>query len=1540
MTVVAPGGRTTVGAAYRILSAGLNHDFTGDYGTTYATAQVSGLAALMLSRMPSLTAAQIRAIIEDTADDLGAGGRDNTYGHGRINMFRALQYLGGIIPAAQVREWKKERKDPQKLDILLAGDVVIPAGATLRIEAGTVIQFAPEDYAYQETGYDSLPEIIVKGKLEILGTADDHVIFEGHADANPSQPAWYGIRYIKPAVPKTIPNCEFHDAIRALSFSGVGASGNPFTVDDCIVENCSSDGIFIEQSAVTIINSKIRNNGGNGVRVKECLDISKYVGISICSIGNNNESGIKFENVYDVYNGSLNDYEEESPPSATVFGCDIYDNNTGIDIGNGEVKISRCNIRDNSFDGVYSSTTLDLGVNISPNLGGRFDGDSDGDYWGKNNIYGNGMRSLYNASSYGSQYILAVGNYWDVLPSGAIDGNVLFYPIADEPFDNSIEDLDIINDTTWSDEYITIAGDVKVIQGVKLTINERVTLSFASGAKLIVEGILIANGADSNKITFKSNVAGQNWYGIVLKDSNPELLSHLNNCVINDADFAVVCDGAKNVTIENCKIENCSYGIDIEYSTNITLRNNEVDTKNGSAVYCYESSDLTITGNDLTSRHNSGINMLQCHEGVLVEDNEAHHNSEAGIQVSNSEASIIGNNLHHNKYGINLDGSSDCYVVGNNLDNNKYGINLGRSSYCYVGSTLIQGNATGISVYSGGFLYLHGGGDFTSIGDQDRIISNGNGIHIYDDATAYISDYLIAENLGHGIYNPSTGSWVEIYYCGVYRNTSNGIDTSCGNLLFTVGLCDIRDNEVHGIRVDNVSGIPDTSFGLSIWDNTIAENWQDGIHFDSTGIPIDSMGCTISYCNISDNGDDGIEIKDFNVDVYNNGIFKNNNRGVYVTGASVPYFGDEYWPGENDIFDNGTNVTLALCNATPNDFYAGGNYWGTDTPEDVIYHGFDDDNLGWVDVTNPSPNQFRYYVAGEPAPPVGSERIIAGEILINQLFEWDSSYSSRSDGDYCQYSCQLYAGTTYTMTTTNAGGGNTTDTYLYLLDSSGSVVASDDDGNGNLLSKIEYTPNDSGTFYIRLRAYSQGRYGYCDLTLIGSSGGDIGAPTVPGISGSTMITVGSSATYYAYSSDAEGDSIQFEWSTWEGAFTDPNWYSSPAGTGISLTAPFFPGTYTVSCRARDYTGNVSPWVGLVITVQSGDSGDNISVGETLTGQLFEWDSSYSVRSDGDYCQYSCQLSGGMSYVITTTSAGGGTTSDTYLYLLDGSYSVIEYNDDGNGNLLSKIEYTPSYSGTFYIRLRAYSRGRYGYCDLTLEGSGGSGGSISVGETLTYQLFAWQSDYSARSDGAYCEYNCQLNVGTTYVITTTNAIWETTNDTYLYLLDSSYTVVASDDDSNGNLLSRVEYTPSFSGTFYIRLRAFGQGTSGYCDLILDIDSGASGGSISVGETLTYQLFEWQSDYSVRSDGDYCQYSCQLNAGTAYTITTTNAVYVTSNDTYLYLLNSSGSVVASDDDGNGNLLSRIQYTPSSSGTFYIRLRAYGRGTSGYCDLTLTQ
>jgi hypothetical protein len=60
---------------------------------------VAGVAALVISVNPGLTASHVRGILEQSTDDLGPAGWDSSYGWGRVNAARAVSMALGAVNA-------------------------------------------------------------------------------------------------------------------------------------------------------------------------------------------------------------------------------------------------------------------------------------------------------------------------------------------------------------------------------------------------------------------------------------------------------------------------------------------------------------------------------------------------------------------------------------------------------------------------------------------------------------------------------------------------------------------------------------------------------------------------------------------------------------------------------------------------------------------------------------------------------------------------------------------------------------------------------------------------------------------------------------------------------------------------------------------------------------------------------------------------------------------------------------------------------------------------------------------------------------------------------------------------------------------------------------------------------------------------------------------------------------------------------------------------------------------------------------------------
>ena len=70
-------------------------------GTSVASAEVSGIAALLLERNPDLTPADIRRILTTSARHTGPKDRDDDYGSGLVDPAKALQQATEVKPVAK-----------------------------------------------------------------------------------------------------------------------------------------------------------------------------------------------------------------------------------------------------------------------------------------------------------------------------------------------------------------------------------------------------------------------------------------------------------------------------------------------------------------------------------------------------------------------------------------------------------------------------------------------------------------------------------------------------------------------------------------------------------------------------------------------------------------------------------------------------------------------------------------------------------------------------------------------------------------------------------------------------------------------------------------------------------------------------------------------------------------------------------------------------------------------------------------------------------------------------------------------------------------------------------------------------------------------------------------------------------------------------------------------------------------------------------------------------------------------------------------------
>jgi serine protease len=92
LTLTAPSEFVTTSASRADASATYEFNyFDRSNGTSASTAVVTGIASLVWSANPNLTAGQIKSILSETAYDLGAAGYDTVYGNGLVNANAAVR---------------------------------------------------------------------------------------------------------------------------------------------------------------------------------------------------------------------------------------------------------------------------------------------------------------------------------------------------------------------------------------------------------------------------------------------------------------------------------------------------------------------------------------------------------------------------------------------------------------------------------------------------------------------------------------------------------------------------------------------------------------------------------------------------------------------------------------------------------------------------------------------------------------------------------------------------------------------------------------------------------------------------------------------------------------------------------------------------------------------------------------------------------------------------------------------------------------------------------------------------------------------------------------------------------------------------------------------------------------------------------------------------------------------------------------------------------------------------------------------------------
>lgn len=144
VSLVAPGSEiltTANGGGYRFIG-----------GTSFSSPYVAATAALLLEKNPSLSPVEVRAILQETTDDLGEKGWDEIYANGRLNARKAVERVGAGICTIERPADEIEREVGSSTVVIGSAISPIFSSWSLAIGAGespTAWKFIRENVALQ-----------------------------------------------------------------------------------------------------------------------------------------------------------------------------------------------------------------------------------------------------------------------------------------------------------------------------------------------------------------------------------------------------------------------------------------------------------------------------------------------------------------------------------------------------------------------------------------------------------------------------------------------------------------------------------------------------------------------------------------------------------------------------------------------------------------------------------------------------------------------------------------------------------------------------------------------------------------------------------------------------------------------------------------------------------------------------------------------------------------------------------------------------------------------------------------------------------------------------------------------------------------------------------------------------------------------------------------------------------------------------------------------------------------------------------------------
>ncbi|HKR23885.1 MAG TPA: hypothetical protein VJS15_01385 [Allosphingosinicella sp.] len=332
-----------------------------------------------------------------------------------------------------------------------------------------------------------------------------------------------------------------------------------------------------------------------------------------------------------------------------------------------------------------------------------------------------------------------------------------------------------------------------------------------------------------------------------------------------------------------------------------------------------------------------------------------------------------------------------------------------------------------------------------------------------------------------------------------------------------------------------------------------------------------------------------------------------------------------------------------------------------------------------------------------------------------------------------------------------------------------------------------------------------------------------------------------------------------------------------------------------------------------------------------SGALIDEDSS---GDDGHrYDHHAVLLEAGQRYSLTVTSDAFDPVARLYR---SGQGDPVAENDDSDGSLNARINYSPAEGGEFVLRVSAFATEGRGAYVARLEVLPPLPPGVAVPWSTTGRLE--DGDGAGEGSGRADDHVVRLEAGRRYRLYAESEAFDPVAE---LRAPGRGEVVARNDDSGGSLNSRISYGASESGDYVFTVSSFGaDGRGAYragVELMPPLPPPVSAPGTTVSASGSWALWQGALEASDPDSGGrrFDDYLIRVEAGQRRYISLEGTGF----DTLVQVLvpaerdKDSPAVLEQDDDAGAGLNSFLVFAPEQAGDYIVRVTSVGDSNGAY-------